>query len=595
MLTGNTVLVTFIKSPGWSCYYQDIARGWAKLKETNRRLVWALSILVFFFLAAAARIWYIQVARGEYYARMALAGETMQVSLEDYPRGRILDRNLAPLTGSYAANRVVVFPQLLEDPGAVAGRLAVLMGVDPGAVQAILSDKPVVLPYPVSGSLREAVEREGLKGVVVAPYTSRYGPRVLAAHVVGHLGRIEGQAEMEDLIHSSGKSYRLSDWTGRQGLEYFYEEELKGTYPYGFAGICTDARGSLLPGLPVLVNTGLGDSTRCDIVTTIDYGIQAVVERVMDRSISKGAVVVMDTASGDILAMASRPNYNPDPAMLGHHSFYNDERFVNQAVSCFQPGSVFKVVVAAAALSEGVVKPDTPFQCRGAEDRPLRCWKPEGHGRITFSQAFAQSCNPVFVKIGQDLGAQRLIAYARRMGLDNQSVLGFPAAPDTRQNLDLIAGEYNLSNSSIGQGPVLATPLQITAMTNTVASGGLYIKPRLVKEILPGKGRAVTIGPADPVRALTPETACQVGKLMAGVTGEGVGQLAWVARGGSAGKTGSAEIAGKDGMVNAWFSGYTPLDKPRYTITVLVREGVSGAESAAPVFREIVGGIASGQ
>jgi penicillin-binding protein 2 len=181
------------------------------------------------------------------------------------------------------------------------------------------------------------------------------------------------------------------------------------------------------------------------------------------------------------------------------------------------------------------------------------------------------------------------------MGLDNQSLLGFPAPADSRQNLDLIAAGYNLVNSCIGQGPVLATPLQITAMTNTIATGGMYLQPRLVKEIRGAKGLVREIRGPEPVRAISPEVASQVGDMMAGVTREGVGRRAWVDQGGAAGKTGSAEIGGESGMINAWFSGYTPLEKPRFTITVLVREGVSGAASAAPVFKEIAEGIAHRQ
>lgn len=551
--------------------------------------------MVFFFLAVAARIWHIQVDRGEYYARMALAGETGEVALEDYSRGKILDRRMRPLAGSFAANRIIVFPRALEDRDAALRRLSSITGVGEAAIQSHISaDKPVVLPYTVSAGQMEEIQSADLKGVVVAPYSYRYGSRTLAVHVLGYLGKIRDAAEMKELSQSSGKAYNLSDWTGRQGMERYYEKELKGSYPYGLAGIYTDARGNTLPGLPPLVNTGLGDSTRRDVVTTLDCDIQEVVENVMDKSVLKGAVVVMDTASGDILAMASRPAYDPDPAVMGQeNSRENDERYINQALAFFQPGSVFKVVVAAAALSEGVVKPDTTFRCLGDEDKPIRCWYPPGHGIITFSQAFAQSCNPVFVKVGQSLGAGRLISYARKMGLDNQSVLGFPAPADSRQNLDLIAGEYNLVNSCIGQGPVLASPLQITAMTNIIATGGLYMQPRLVKEIRNEKGSCGEIRRPEPVRAISPEVARQVGDLMAGVTREGVGRQAWVDPGGSAGKTGSAEIGGEDGMINAWFSGFTPLQNPRYTITVLVREGVSGAVSAAPVFREIAEGIAT--
>lgn len=425
----------------------------------------------------------------------------------------------------------------------------------------------------------------------MAPYSLRYGPRPLAVHIVGHLGRIRDQDEMQKLARSNGKAYSLSDWTGRQGIEYFYERELKGQYPAGLAALYTDARGTPLKGLPLTLHTGLPDSSRSDVVTTIDAGVQGLVEGVMDRYVKKGAVVVMDTSSGDILAMASRPSYNPDPAAAEQQPAEGDERYINQALTLFQPGSIFKVVVAVAALSEGVVRADTSFTCHGREDRPVRCWHGEGHGSITFAEAFAQSCNPVFVALGRELGPQKLIAYARAMGMDNQDVTGYPAARDRRQNLDLLAGKYNLANSSVGQGPLLATPVQITAMVNSLAGGGLYFQPRLVSEIRPAGGFPVKIRAPEPVRVITPEIAAQVGQLMEMVTREGVGRKAWVPGKGSAGKTGSAQLSESGGSVNAWFSGYAPLGSPRYTITVLVREGISGGETAAPVFREIMDGL----
>ncbi|MBC7326474.1 MAG: penicillin-binding protein 2, partial [Moorella sp. (in: Bacteria)] len=202
--------------------------------------------------------------------------------------------------------------------------------------------------------------------------------------------------------------------------------------------------------------------------------VQQIVEKVLDAHVKKGAVVVMDARSGDILALASRPKYHPAPGRIEQYLRGEPGALLDQCVGLFAPGSLFKVVVAAAALAERIVTPETTFYCRGAKDWPVRCWSEHGHGVISFQEAFAQSCNPVFARLALELGAANLIAYARLFGLDDQRIAGYPVPADPRQNLDLIAAPHNLVNSSLGQGPVLATPVQITAMMNTVVNGGKY-------------------------------------------------------------------------------------------------------------------------
>jgi len=376
---------------------------------------------------------------------------------------------------------------------------------------------------------------------------------------------------------------------GQAGLEYFYEQELKGTYPQKWARIALDARGRVIRGEGLAVNTAAADPARRNVVTTIDRNIQQAVETAMDEHIESGAVVVMQAGSGDILAMASRPGYNPSPAMIGQ-SFASRQGdvYVDHCTSLFQPGSVFKVVLAAAAIDLGKVDLNEHFTCLGANAAPVRCWLAGGHGRITFQQAFAESCNPVFVEIGKRLGANNIINYAEAFGLSNQTIAGYPIKGDKRQNLAAIGEEYNLANSSVGQGPVLVTPLQVTAMLNVVASGGLYYPPRLVTGVADEQGSMVReIAQPEPTRAISGNTAAVMQQLLREVTEVGVGQQAQVAQWGSAGKTGSAQLSNADGAVDAWFSGFTPADNPQYVITVMVHDGSSGGATAAPVFKEI--------
>ena len=190
----------------------------------------------------------------------------------------------------------------------------------------------------------------------------------------------------------------------------------------------TDAAGRLLGGPGFFVEEQTEDYARCDLVLTIDARIQKIVEEIMDHSVARGAVVVMDAGSGDILAMASRPGYHPARPEDYLDAAGGENCFLDHCTALYQPGSVFKVVIAAAALEEGVADFAGQFHCR-AQETLLRCWKPQGHGAITLFR-LCGILQPRFRQAGLQLGAQKVIDYAGLFGLDNQSVLGYPAPRD---------------------------------------------------------------------------------------------------------------------------------------------------------------------
>ncbi len=554
----------------------------------NHRLEWSRCLLLLAFIAIAWQLYGVQVDRGAALATQARQMNSEEVLLEEYVRGQITDRAGIPLTRTYAANGVIVFPQLMDDPQRDSAALARILNLNPD----LLTDKAVDGAYRLTAPLKTAQLQElrqaNLPGVFLLPVSHRYGTSPMAAHVTGHLGKIDSVGQLDQLRSTSGKHYDLGDWVGKSGLEYFYEARLKGQQPKETAYLSMDARGRILPGTGVTVETANSDPSRRNVVTTIDAHVQQVVEDIMDTHVESGAVVVMRAGSEDILAMASRPCYNPAPRYMEETvTSAAGNVFIDRNIALYQPGSVFKVVLAAAALETGLVEFDTMLHCDGINAEPIHCWYEQGHGNITFREAFAQSCNPSFVSLGETLGADKIIAYAEALGLGDQTITGYPAK-QTGQDLSQIGEAFNLSNSSIGQGPVLATPVQLAAMINTIAGDGVYYTPRLVKGLSDDKNQITEYieGPK-PRRALQPETAVKLRELMRLTTTEGVGKNAELPVWGSAGKTGSAEVAGAEKSVNAWFAGYAPSDNPRYVIVVLNERGQSGGETAAPVFRAI--------
>lgn len=543
----------------------------------------ALSLIAagFLFGGLVLRLLLFQLQAGHIYTYAAFRQQTEMVSLEAYPRGSILDRNGISLTGEHWVQKVAVFPALLREKEQVAVGLAAILGVPVDAVAARIGQHPVCLPYSLTYAQAEAVKKANWPGVVVVPFKERYGAKPLAVHVTGYLGKIASLKEYSRLVRA-GKAYTFGDWVGRTGCEYYYEYLLKGEVPSAAAGIYRDARGKVLCGLGVRV-TRFADPHRADLVLAIDSRVQQVVEAVMDARVRRGAVVVLAAGKGDILAVASRPTFSPaDPAGARQHGA---AVFVDRAFALYPPGSVFKILVAAAALEEGVVRLEDRFLCRGGKDPLIPCWHHAGHGVVTFAQAFAYSCNPVFARVGLTLGKARLLTYYRRCGFTERGVVGYPLPKDARQEPGRYLQPHNLVNLSVGQGPLLVTPIQMAALVNAVVSQGVYVRPRLVKgfrwpdgfeELPPDLGR----------RVFSAQTAARLREMMVLSVTLGTGRLGDIGKQGCGGKTGTAE-AGSGGKI-AWFAGFAPAAQPKYVVVVVVEDAESGAASAGPVFREIV-------
>lgn len=550
----------------------------------HQRLVKTFIVIVLLFTALVMKLYGIQILQGDQLSHRALQLSTREISLEEFSRGDILDRHGHALHGGASEARLLLFPAYIKDKAVMADRLA---GIVPGGVSfdVLLRDDPVMLTIDLAPQQVAAINELNHPGVMVLPVQLRYGSRPLAVHVSGHLSRAPVEA-------NTRKSTGPDQWFGVLGLERFYDEELHGQRSKKYARIYVDARDRLVGGSPEVVTRSVRDNQRHHLVTTIDINIQTVVEDVMDREVPLGSVVVMDARTGDILAAASRPSYNPHPRAIVTALATGSDVFLDQTTALFQPGSIFKLVVAAAAMEEGLASPDTVFQCHGEQGPLISCWHSAGHGSLTLEEAFAVSCNPTFAQLGLKLGAEKLIQYARAFGLDNQTIIGYPVREDTRQDLSLLGAGYNLVNSSVGQGPVLVTPVQMAAMVNVVVNNGVYLPPRLVKEVRNDEQQTVRyLSPGSSTKVISSFTATRLKGMLEATTTRGVGTQAFVPVYGSAGKTGSAQLDESGGTVNAWFAGYAPLSKPRYVIVILVREGVSGGQTAAPVFREITRAI----
>jgi penicillin-binding protein 2 len=424
-------------------------------------------------------------------------------------------------------------------------------------------------PYPEKESREASPETvdaflagEGRKGRAVIPEELRYGPNSLARHLVGHV-RTNAYLNPKDNV-------------GEGGLEKWFQTSLAGGYPAS-AGVVLTGEGDGVPGVGIRVAPP--QDVPPDLWTTLDVTVQSAVEEVLhDQGVMKGAAVVLQAGTGEVLAMASRPNYDQN-----HPEDYlnrEDSPFVNRAVSAFPPGSVWKALVLGFALEKGYVTADDTFVCTGTikvGDRVISCGSREdGHGTVTVREALAFSCNSALIQCASRLPAGEMIEFARLAGFGEKTGVEIPeeASGVLPNPVSMYLGDK--ANFAIGQGYLSVTPLQVAAFYRSIVAGGEWRSPELLLN-----------SDQDSKKLLSEETARVLQSALLMATRKGTGQAAYIEGFGSAGKTGTAETGMSGGKPHAWFCGWAPLIAPEYVIVVFVEEGGDGPTRAAPVFQAI--------
>lgn len=500
--------------------------------------------------ALGGRLYYIQIVCGEALQAGARGQQSIPVYSQDR-RGVIYDRNMLPLTDScqcyyYLVEKSRVDPGFLRLMDSCGGSRAGAMG----------ETYAVYRTERFSRVLNQRIVSE--YGAYAFCCGTRYGQGQAAAHLIGYVD---------------------ADGLGQSGLEKMYQYRLSSTSAQ--LSLTGNGAGQPVPGLGLTQSAEEAASLQpSSLVTTIDKALQEKVESILRGRGVTGAAVVLDTETGQVLAMASTPTF--DPNRLDGYLASEQGELMNKALQGqYPPGSVFKIAVAAAALESGRVSRDFTFTCTGktqVNGVEMVCGgKEEGHGKLNMDQAFACSCNCYFAKLAEQTGSENIVEMARRLGLGETVLDGFPGEEAGAFPAEEDRAYSGLANLAVGQGSLLVTPIQIARMTNIIACGGICHRTDIVmrQESSQDPGR----------RTVTAGTAAAVADMMKQVclSGTGAGNQAHVA---IAGKTGSAEAGGD--TVHGWFTGFFPADHPRYTATVFVEDGKTGSGSALPVFEEIV-------
>jgi len=600
-------------------------------KEEGGRLPWRKQLFLLFlisgvFITILCRLVFLQLIRGGYYLSLA-EGNRIRTRIIHAPRGMIFDRQKNILAKNVPNFEVKITPKDLpanpQEKNKVIQKLSELIQEPTENIQNILNKKgkidqfePVLIKENIEyeKALVLEINLKDLPGVSLEKNPRReylFGPEF--SHIIGYTGRVD-----EETLKTH-KDYHLDDYIGKCGIEAFYEKELKGKD--GKKQVEVDASGKTIREI-ASYNYQAGAS----LVTSLDSNLQkeviaALSEGLQKAGVKKGAVVVENPQTGEILSLVSLPTFDNNLFALGikpedYNALVNDELqpLFNRAVSgSYLIGSTIKPVVAAAGLQEGVITPSTIINCRGAIEVPnqynpaiiytFTCWLRSGHGPLNVVGGLAQSCNVFFYTVGggygniSGLGAERLARYMHEFGLGEKTGIDLPdeatGLVPTPAWKEAAKGETwyqgDTYNMSIGQGDVLATPLQLAGYTSCIASGGVLFQPQIVRQIIKPDGtilkdfqpiirRKNFIDPANIEvvkegmrKAVTAGTARRLNSLPFSV----------------AGKTGTAELV-RGGKKHAWFTCFAPYENPQVVVTVLLEEGGEGSDYAVPVAQRIL-------
>ncbi|MDF2660710.1 MAG: penicillin-binding protein [Paenibacillus sp.] len=584
----------------------------------QRRIWFGLLAITVVMAAMIGRLGWIQVIDAGSFSRreIDLIGNSVaqrEYGIElDSGRGHFVDRSGRPLTGEQV-KALVVFPvkRTEEENEAALNGIPSILGADREAwrefynrpaVPKMWSDPVTGQPVPLSDRQINRIAQLAVPGLEVMHTVRRYPADAVAKHLIGFIGENPERIGALYAKQLSRGSLSLSSRIGAAGLEKTMETYLQGAGKTSVS-LFTDGLNRPLAGLDVRLIRPNNPYYPLQIGTTIDRDVQEGVERILEKAgIASGSAVVLDADNADVIAMASRPDFDPYRIVSG------DASWGNKALKAVTPGSVFKTVVAAAALEEGVVQPGETFECSGSFGKyGLKCWLHGGHGTLTFEEAYAQSCNVVFAKVMQRLSGAKLQETAQRLGLELQvgwhtegkGAFGWSQF-DGEERGQIFDGRKPSEDegirvqTAIGQRDVLVSPLQAANLVVTLLHGGEVQSPRVVRDIRFRTGTIVQSFPERnaevPADGISKRTADKVTSWMRQVVLSGTGTPLKQAKWNVAGKSGTAQTtAAGQAAVHQWFVGYGPIERPKYAVAVVaLNEPENGANRATRAFREIM-------
>jgi penicillin-binding protein 2 len=587
-------------------------------------VLWGI-VAAFVFLAGS--FWFVQGVQAEKYRGLSEANALRQIEIPA-KRGLIMDRTGKILADNQPAytlevDRVVMKPLLKADKARrekLIAFLSTILGIPVPEVTAryekaskdVPTTRPFVIAEDLSMSQVASIQAQSIAfpEVNVVPVQRRNYPyATMAAHVLGFIG------EVNDKDIKQNGDLEQGDLIGKRGVELMYDQYLRGRGGAEYWEYDADGR-RLSEYAPARKQPVPGDN----IYLTLDFELQRRAEQYFIENEMVGAAVVLDPRNGEVLAMASSPAYNPNvysrrftPEVYKTIQSNPFKIELNRTIQgLYSPGSVFKVVMSIAGLSEGVVTPSTTFGCGGSAvffGRRFRCYKREGHGSVNVERAMKVSCDIYFYNTGGKLGVDKINEYAHQLTFGEISHIDLDGeraglVPSTAWARDKQHRKWYPSETisvAIGQGPLIVTPLQVANMIAAVANGGKVFQPHVVRYV----DRVQPDGTYKRFRVpsrvlhevkLSPPALDAVRKGLWDVVNEegGTGGNARIEGLDVSGKTGTVQVIAQHGWVkaeslpfkyrdHAWFASFAPLNNPQLVVVVFIEHGGHGGTDAAPL------------
>lgn len=567
---------------------------------------WIAGIAV---LILAGRLFYLQVIKGDYYAKLAESNSVTFVR-ETAPRGYIYDRNYRAMVTNSPAYSAGIIPFYFNTNSKREKNLkevAGVLGLDVTEIEEKLAAsgthvfEPIILKRALNlKQLSELTEKTvEVNGITILQDPQRQYPfGSLASHVIGYTGEIT----QNQLKNTKYKEYRMGDIIGQTGIENYYDRHLRGKD--GLVYIVTDAMGRQKR-IAEKVESQQGKN----LVLTIDFRLQKFAEQQLKNVDQNGVIIAMEPKTGDILCMASKPDYD-----LSNFSGSIDIKYWkkilrdkanplnNRAVQgLYSPGSIYKIVTGSGALNENIVNTDDAFFCEGIywiKTWPYKCWKRTGHGWVSFYKAIEQSCDVYFYKVSLKMTVELLYKYSVMFGLGQKTGIDLPGektglVPTREWKRRISRTPWFPGNTvmmAIGQGYITSTPIQILNIMAAMANGGYAMQPRLLKAVTMDN-RRVFMNP-EPKKLFELDVKKENIKVMQDALKRVVTNWAGT---GKASQVRGIEVAGKTGTVqnvhgdnHAMFACYAPFKNPEIVVFVLLEHGGGGGEAAAPIAGELL-------